>query len=281
MNVLRLLINSLSALLLAMLLTDSATAQTGQPLPLDINMQAASQLPRVTKHAEAAADGNSFSAFCAEYLKDRVRIGTRLGGRLLTDSDSGHKGGTYGSGTYLGTIYALEEKNTWLPNKPFLAYSLTCYLEIEAAYDTMTASTLATDSDSGLKKTDGDAVLAGPTISLIARYPNNFGVFPYIGLGLGFFNGDFLETEDWAHSDWGTSQRDRLMVVDSSIALLLTAGVSWSFSDHWALDCSLQYVKADSDAIFYGYTDDILDTEQSGHFPFNNFALRLGMAYTF
>ena len=271
----------LSALLLAMLATDSATAQTARPLSPDTDTQAVSQLATATKRAEAADDDNGLSLFFTEYLKDRVRIGTRLGGRLLIDSDSGHKGGTYGSGTYLGTIYALEEKNTWLPNKPFLAYSLTRYLEIEAAYDTMTSATLATDSDSGVEKTDGDAVLAGPTISLIAKYPNDFNVVPYIGLGLGFFNGDFLETEDWAHSDWGTSQRDRLMVVDSSIGLLLTAGLSWNFSDHWSLDCSLQYVKTDSDATFYGYTDGVLDTEQSGHFPFDNFAMRLGMAYTF
>ena len=258
MNTTRIYLKALGILFFAFFLTDRASAQT-----------------------TSIADGSVLSNFITEYLQDRVRIGTRLGGSWLTDSDSGHKGGTYGSGTYLGTIYGLKEKNRWLPNKPYLAYGLTPCLEVEVAYEKMTNTTLATDSDTGLKKSDGDAVLAGPTLSLIAKYPHDSQVVPSIGIGLGFFNGDFLETAEWAASDWGTSQRRRQMVVDSTLALLVTAGLSWNFADHWAVDCSLQYIRADSDATFYGFTDGVLDTEQTGHFPFDSFALRVGLAYAF
>ena len=234
-----------------------------------------------TAQTTSTFDDAGFARFFDEYLEGRLRFGTRLGGFWLTDGDSGHKGGTYGSGTYLGTIYGLKEKSGWLPNKPYLAYGLTPYLEIEAAYEKMTIATLAIDSDTGLKKTDGDAVLAGPTLSLIAKYPNDSGLVPSIGIGLGFFNGDFQETADWSSSYWGTAQRRRQMVVDSTLALLLTAGLSWNFADNWSVDCSLQYVEADSDATFYGFTDGVQDTEQTGHFPFNSVALRFGLAYSF
>jgi len=229
----------------------------------------------------ADAENNTESAFFNTYIHGKLQFGTRLAYRSLTDADSGNKGGTYGSGTYLGTIYGLDEKQSYAPDKIFATYYFLDNFGIEFAFDRLLARTLAMDTYNGVEKTDGDVILAGPTLSLIGRYGNKTPFTPYAGIGLGFFNGDFDETADWAHSDWSWAQRDRLMVVDSTTALLFTAGVAWTLSDHWFVDSSVQYIKADADATFYGYTDGTLNTEQTGHFPVDNVALRLGVGFSF
>lgn len=232
--------------------------------------------------AENAYGEETAGSFVKDYIQGKLQLGTRLAYRILTDSDSGYKGGIYGSGTYLGTIYALDEQQDYLPSKLFLAYFFTKHFGVEFAYDSMKAETVATDMDTNMVKTDGDAILSGPTLSLLGKYPNITSFTPYAGIGIGFLNGDFDETADWAHSSWGESDRNRTMVVDSTTALLLTAGVNWAFNGgQWLLDCSLQYVQADADAVFYGATDGVVDTEQAGHFPMDNVALRLGVIYSF
>ncbi|EKD40462.1 MAG: hypothetical protein ACD_75C00048G0008 [uncultured bacterium] len=236
----------------------------------------------IQEYAAKNAHGEQTAgSFVKDYLQGKLQLGTRMAYRILTDSESGQKGGRYGSGTFLGTIYALDEQQDYLPGKMFLAYFFTKHFGVEFAYDSMKAETVATDSDTGMVKTDGDVILSGPTVSLLGKYPNAAPFTPYAGIGLGFLNGDFDETADWAHSDWGGSDRNRMMVVDSTTALLLTAGVNWAFDPHWLFDCSLQYVRADADAVFYGATDGIVDTEQAGHFPLDNVALRLGVIYSF
>lgn len=138
------------------------------------------------------------------------------------------------------------------------------------------------DTDIGLIKTDGNAILSGPTISLLGRYRNSTAFTPYAGIGLGFFNGDFDEDPVWAHEIWwGYANRNRQMVVDNTTALLLSAGTTWAFTPNWLLDMSLQYVHADADATFYGDVDGVIDTIQQGHFPMDNLALRLGLTYSF
>lgn len=223
----------------------------------------------------------SESTFFDEYIYGRLQIGTRLAYRTLTDSDSGNKGGTYGSGTFLGTIYGLDENQSYAPDKIFMTYYFSDHFGFELAHDRMLARTLAMDIYTDAEKTDGDVILSGPTLSLLGRYGNTTPLTPYAGIGLGFFNGDFDETAEWAHSNLSLGERDRLMVVDSTTALLFTAGVAWAIKDHWFLDCSLQYIRADADATFYGYTDGTLDTEQTGHFPIDNVALRLGAGFSF
>ena len=220
-------------------------------------------------------------SFMKDYIPGKLQLGTRVTYRVFTDSDSGHKGGTYGTGTYLGTIYALDEEQDYLPRKLFLAYFFSQHFGIEFAYDWIKAQTVAMDTDNNVVKTDGNAILSGPTLALLGRYPNATSFTPYAGIGVGLFHGDFDETADWAHSYWGTSDRNRQMSVDSTTALLLTAGVTWAIEGHWLLDCSLQYVRADADAVFYGVTDGVVDTVQPGHFPMDNVAFRLGVIYSF
>ena len=67
------------------------------------------------------------------------------------------------------------------------------------------------------------------------------------------------------------------MEIDNTVALLLTAGVTWSLDEHWFLDCSMQYIKADADATHTGYHGETLYKTETGSFPMDTFAYRIGI----
>ena len=246
--------------------------------------------PRTRKTVESAdgsmvmdlvseKEGSEKSAI-PDFIRGHLQIGTRSVFRTLTDDDSGHKGGSYGSGTYLGTIYALDEDQNVAPVQLFATYFFNDYVGIEFAYDQMEAETLATNGYTTTIKTDGNVSLAGPTISLIGRYKNKTSITPFVGIGAGFFSGDFDATSTWTH-DPSRNDAYRYMNVDDVTALLLTTGAEWEFVEHWMLNVSMQYVSADVDAEFDGYLDGVQYAAQTGHFPMDNIAFRLGIAYQF
>jgi len=214
------------------------------------------------------------------YFAGKLEIGTRMVHRVLTDADSGHKGGTYGSGTYLGTIYALDEEQNYLPFKPYVEYFFTSFFGVELAYDEMDAETRAIDTSSHKEKTDGTVSLSGLTLSLVSRYKNDTAFTPYAGIGLGLYSGDFAEDSNWAYT--ASTGRTRVMDVDNAVGFQLFLGVKWSMTENWFVDGSLQYVAVDPNSTFYGYeANGTQYTEQTGHFPMDNLALRLGVGYTF
>lgn len=232
--------------------------------------------------------------FTNKYITGKLQIGTRMATRILTDSDSGHKGGTYGSGTYLGTIYAIDEIQDYVPYLFFMKYSFSDYISAELGYDSVSGETRATSIGYSEDKSDGDINLSGPTISIVAKYPNSTKFSPYTSVGVGFFFGDFDESAHWALGYKSESQyeaygspstvlngRTRVMDVDNGIGLLLGLGCTYAVTEHWLLDLSVQYTKVDVDATFYGYTYGVLDTEQDGNFPMDNVAFRFGVAYQF
>ncbi len=228
------------------------------------------------------SEGTDETTSDLDFLKDRLQIGLRsVVSRSLDEDDSGHKGGTYGSGTYLGTIYGLDLQQNAAPVRPFITAWFVRYVGIEVAYDFWEADTLAMDIPYSYKeKSDGSLTLKGPTLSLLLRYPNASGFTPWGGFGVGFFSADFDATAAWA-SSWGGS-RKRVMDCDSVTATILTGGLTWEFIDHWNVDLSAQYISnADVDAVFRGYTNGVEDTTQPGHFPMDNWAFRLGLSYSF
>ncbi|MFT5726155.1 MAG: outer membrane protein W [Desulforhopalus sp.] len=243
---------------------------------------------------EATLIGGKDYAFVDKYITGRLLIGTRMSSRSLTDSDSGHVGGRYGSGTYLGTIYSIDEVQDYVPYLFFLKYFFSEYIAAELAYDSVTGETVATSIGYSGVKSDGDITISGPTLSLVAHYPNSTKFSPYVSLGLGFYSADFDEAAPWALGYKDPSQyealgspsttyggRTREMVVDSDVGILFGLGCTYAFTDNWLLDLSMQYTQVDVDATFNGYTNGVLDTEQDGLFPMDNVALRLGLAYQF
>lgn len=237
--------------------------------------------PQANQIEGTVAKTDASGEFFENYIHGKLQIGTRSVYRALTNEDSGQKGGTAGTGTWLGTIYALDEEQNYVPNKVFLNYYFSKYFGVEMAYDSIKVETLAMDIDTHKEKTDGDATLYGPTLSLLAKIPNSTSFTPYFGIGLGFFKGTFDEDPAWAYTHYSYGDRVRVMAVENTTAVLLTSGLTWAFTANWLLDCSLQYVKADADATFYGYTNGVENTAQPGHFPMDNVAFRLGIVYSF
>lgn len=234
------------------------------------------------------------SEFVQKYIAGKLQIGTRTVHRILTDEDSGHKGGKQGSGTFLGTIYALEEEQDYVPKYLYLRYNFSKYIGAELAYDSMTATTKATSVGYSGIKSDGDVILSGPTVSLIVNIPTKTKFTPYGSIGVGFYSGDFDETAHWGlgYPDPGWYEyygspttlyggRKREMEVDDATGLILGAGCTYDITDHWILDFSVNYTSVDPDATFYGYRYGVQDTANEGHFPMDNIAFRLGIAYEF
>jgi len=234
------------------------------------------------------------SEFVAKYITGKLQIGTRMSTRVLADSDSGYEGGTFGSGTFLGTIYAIDEVQDYVPYLFFVKYFFTDYIAAEFAYDSVQGETLATTPGYTGNKSDGDITVSGPTVSLVAHIPNSTKFSPYASFGIGFYSGDFDETAHWALGYREPSQYDALgtpstiyggrtreIVIDDEIGILFGLGCNYAFTDNWLLDLSMQYTQVDVDATFNGFTNGVLDTEQDGHFPMDNFAFRLGLAYQF
>lgn len=273
--------------------TEEVTA--GSPVELVAESKSAPQTESEKLGVEAVdeVEGKQ-SEFVAKYITGKLQIGTRTSTRILTDSDSGHEGGTYGSGTSLGTIYAIDEVQDYAPSLFFLKYFFSDYLAAEFAYDSVQGETVATSIGYSGDKSDGDITVSGPTISLVVHYPNANKFSPYASLGIGFYSADFDEAAHWALGYKDPSQyealgspstiyggRTREMVVDNEIGILLGLGCTYAFTENWLLDLSMQYTQVDVDATFNGYTNGELDTEQDGHFPMDNFAFRLGVAYQF
>lgn len=234
------------------------------------------------------------SEFVEKYIAGRLQLGTRSGIRVLTDDDSGHKGGVYGSGTFLGTIYALDAVQDPLPKYFYLRYLFSKYLGFELAYDSVTAETVATSIGYSGTKSDGDVSVFGPTVSLVASIPNKTRFTPYASFGLGFYSGDFDESNHWGlgYSDPSVYEelgspttayngKTREMEIDSEVGLTFGFGCTSYITDHWLVDVSMQYTSVDVDATFYSYLDGVVQAEQTGHFPLDNVFFRLGVAYTF
>jgi len=103
-----------------------------------------------------------------------------------------------GKGTYLGTIYALDETQQALPLNLYANYFFTQYIGLEVVYESIEAETVATSIGYSTIKSDGDIFLGGPTLNLVGRYPNLTRFTPYLSVGVGYFFGDFDEAAHWA-----------------------------------------------------------------------------------
>ncbi len=227
--------------------------------------------------------------FSDKYIKGRLQLGTRTVFRKLTDGDSGHKGGWYGSGTFLGTIYGLDEKQYPAPVYFYIQYLLNKHFAVELAYDRIEAETKAMglypgqpswDLINGREKTDGDVILSGPVLSLIGRFPNKSDFTPFVRFGLGFMSAEFKSTSAWEYPGSGVHH---VMNVDDKITLQLGIGVEWQFYQQWSLNASVRYTEATVDANFNSYNGAGVKTQpaQPGEYPLDNVALLLGVMYSF
>ncbi len=227
--------------------------------------------------------------FADKYIKKHVRLGTRTVFRKLTDDDSGHKGEWYGSGTFLGTIYGLEEVQYPAPVYLYAQYLFNKYFGVELGYDRIEAETKAMgvypgqpfwDLKNGYEKTDGNVILSGPVVSLLGFFPNESAFTPYVRFGLGFMAAEFDRVADWKYASNGG---ERVMNVDDQVALQLGGGVEWKFYKQWSVNASILYTKVtvDTSFDFYNSARVKIQPTQFGEYPLDNVALLLGIAYSF
>jgi opacity protein-like surface antigen len=242
--------------------------------------------------AAETVPSDSNNGIYSRYISGRLQLGTRSVYRRLTHSDSGAKGGGQGSGTFLGSIYALNENQDELPVQPFLVYYFTKYIGLELAYDSIEAETVAYSD--GYVKTDGNVSLGGPTLTLMGRYPNHTSFTPYVGIGIGFFQGDFDPDPAWAlgysnpivYQSLGSpvtlcDGTSREMEIDNTVGILVITGVTYQVYQKWSVDLSAEYIKADADAVFRSYQYGESFVNDPGSFPLSNVTLRIGIVYEF
>ncbi len=221
------------------------------------------------------------SDFYNNYIKGKLQIGTRSVYRLLTKDDSGHKGEGFGSGTYLGTIYGLDEKQNLVPSNFYARYLFNKYFGFELAYDKISAETVAFDSYRFVVKTDGDINLSGFAVNLYFCYPNFSKFIPYFAVGVGSYSADFDARNEWTYSPIFDNRAYNQMDLSSVTGFSFGVGTEWVFAERWRLDLSVQYLSVDVDGVYTGYFDDELYTTQPGHFPMDNISFRLGIAFQF
>lgn len=224
-----------------------------------------------------------------------LQIGTRISYFSLDDPDSGHRGGYHGDGTYLGTIYALEENQNYAPVKFFGRIFLFEYIGFEIANDSFEAATKATSYGYEGDKSDGDVTASGLTYSLVLQFPNRTKFTPYVQYGQGKFNTDFEESDHWglgyrdpdAYADAGSpgtplNGYTRRIDTEDVTADIFGIGFYYNVTENLLVDFSYLHTSFDVDGVFYGTAaDGEILVEQAGTFPMSNYQLRLGIAYQF
>lgn len=231
------------------------------------------------------------------YIKDRLSIGLNVNHRYLIDSDSGQKGGVSGDGTYLGTIYAMDEVQNYFPSL-YGTYKFNKNFSMEFGFSKIESKTLATTYKQpkfGVKS-DGTVVQTGFTLSVLGLYPTQTKFTPYGGLGIGYYTGDFEETDHWGlgyynpqhYEESGSTGlsyngRTKWMTIDDEFAFIFTLGTTYDLPYNLKLDASFQYILLEANAHYYKSNDYGVTVEHNddGTFPLDQLAFRLGIKYTF
>ncbi len=253
----------------------------------------------VDQSVDVPAAQSSWQNIYDNYIQDRLSIGLQVNHRYFTDSDSGEKGGVHGEGTYLGTIYAMDEVQNYFPAL-YATYQFTEYVSMELAYSKIESETLATTYKQpkyGVKS-DGDVVQTGFTLSVLGHYPTETKFTPYGGIGFGYYTGDFEESDHWGigyhnpqhYEEAGSTgepykDRRKWMEIDDEFAFILTLGTTYDLPYNLKLDASVQYIFLEANAQYYKTNDGGLtvnhDDTDNGTFPLDQLAFRLGIKYTF
>lgn len=259
-----------------------------EPAPVERTVEVATSVPPPAEHALPAAEmtsaaGGSMAwetvkeqlAAAADWLSGRLEIGTRITHFILLESERGD--GKGGGESFVGQIHFLEEDQDYMPTKLFADYMFTPRFGLELTWDEFRADT---KNDNG-GSTDGAAILSGPMLSAIWRFPTDSIFTPYAGLGVALLNGDFDHREEW-HIEGNTR---RTIYVDDVVAFPVSAGCAIEIKEHLSGDVYLRYIHANPDARFEKtihsrHTSKLLE-DFDGDFDLSNITIGLGVKYVF
>jgi opacity protein-like surface antigen len=226
----------------------------------------------------------------ANPLEGRVAIGTRSTTYTL-DTKSEPNYDAARRSYFIGSIDELGEVQDKSPTKFFIEARPIPHVGVELSREEVRAhTTTAVDGHS-----DGDFLVSGPTLSLVARWPNEYRVTPYAGVGLGFFQGDFDADAWWglgyaSEADWialgrprtPRNDRTRVMDTDDPTAELYFLGVDIQLYGNWSLDLFWRHMAVDLAAEFYvAQRGAALTSPIAGTIPLSNDAWGIGARYHF
>jgi len=211
--------------------------------------------------------------FAEAYILGRLEVGIRFTYFVLTDPGKRIFSDSSGNGVFLGgftegiSIDGLAEKQSALPSL-YARYRINDYFAVEAGWETLGAETMTY-----FGHTDGDVELSGLSLLGVGFLTNDTRVTPFAGAGLAYLMGSF------DHAPWG--QGVHIIESDDAIALLLNAGASIDVGNRLEVDLAFRYVKADVNSRFYLRHGSATSNHASWSFPFDNWAVQLGLKYMF
>ena len=175
-------------------------------------------------------------------------------------------------GGYVAGIstYSLEEKQSGDLDL-YLRYWFLPRVGLQAAWESVRGR--AWTLDTADPHYDGDMVLSGPSLLLMARYPNKTRCTPYAGVGLAWLQGDFREEASWSAGGW------RNMSASDTTGTLVSLGCEVKIWRRLQADFTLSYLNAESDAAWWYLTDTAYRAQWT--WPADSYLTQLGLTYAF
>ena len=230
-----------------------------------------------------------------QWFKERVQAGFRISYFQLLDNTRRKMApdGTFAGG-FLGSIDRLEEDQSLWPMPVLGLYPLP-WLGLELSWDVMEVRALTYFDD----HSDGKFNLSGPSLLLVARWPEAGLFAPYAGLGFIFFSADFDMSDPWHHGfksdeaykEWRAAgsppwpnqgyQRN-IECDDSAVAVLLQAGCQLRCHRHVVVDVGLRYAWLDLDAHYWlSFYGEKFEDYGTFSFPLSFWSGYVGVSYLF
>jgi len=206
------------------------------------------------------------------HLEGKVDVGLRVShfqfreGAKTTYSADGTVAGGYTAGV---SVNRLDEQQDYLPTL-YANYHFTDYISLMLGWEYLEGRAWTLDKLD--PHYDGDVEMSGPSIQLVARYPNESAFAPYGGFGFVFLNGDFKEEAGWSNGG------AREMYADDARGTLLTLGCEYACNDVWSIDLMASMLQAESDASFAlgGRVQ-----RQTWNWPLDSYVYSIGAKYSF
>ena len=180
--------------------------------------------------AEPPAGNNFYST----YIVNRLEIGTRITHFTLLDNKKGDS--ITRIGTFFGTVNQLKEDQDYLPAKLFVQYRIIPQFGVGLAYDKFGFDTGDWGMGSGIGGSDGKAVLSGPLVYLLGRYPNKTRFTPFGELGIALYSATFDADANWASSN------DKRVSLGSTTGYYLAAGCDMQITEQFLIDLYGRYM---------------------------------------
>lgn len=237
----------------------------------------------------ARVDSTSLSAVM-DFLADRLVIGTRSTTFALKETEKD---------TFVGSINQLEDIQNSAPTKLYADFYFTEWLGVEISRDRIEAKTITKEQPEVPRHTDGNYVLAGPTLSLVGRYRNRTPLTPYAGVGVAMLSGSFDHAPWWnlgysSEEEWLSQgspstaaptpkgEYVRTMTLDDATGTIGFAGCDYRIWRNLYVDVYLRYMKAESDSSYYlTHGGDLTSARGPFTVPFDNWAWGIGAGYAF